>query len=530
MTLSARIKLLLIGQAIALALAVWIVAAVQREQAADLRLQDRAARQMLIAVLDWRGGLEDFLRTGQLEAFVRFQAAGARLEAALETASGAQPRGRVGGALADLSASAQRLGGAGAAAIAGLQEQDAPGEQTTRAEIEAATTAFREELDAYTALIDRRLVGELSRMVNTIIGVVVALGLLFVGLAYLLVDRWGRRTRRVQREAERLARSRDALRERLSLATDEERGLAMLCEHLEDLVPGTRVLTVGRHSDGSADDGAGGDEGPVGLDAVMAEAPTADCLALRLGRVHEAGRGPEGDPGASCSACGALPQAVLCVPLMLAGESAGSLLIVAERSLTAFQRHHVLTSIELAAPALVNLRSLAQAERRAATDALTGLPNRRAATETLRRMGAAAGRGGGTLSAMILDLDQFKALNDRYGHRRGDDALDAVAEVLKTSLRASDFAGRWGGEEFIVLLPDTDRSGTLGVAEILRRRIRKVRVPGVDRGLSVSIGVAQLPHDAGDIDSLLREADAALYEAKAAGRDCVRSAEVENAR
>ena len=125
-------------------------------------------------------------------------------------------------------------------------------------------------------------------------------------------------------------------------------------------------------------------------------------------------------------------------------------------------------SVTQAAPVLANLRNLALAEARAATDALTGLPNKRACADTLKRMVAHAGRSVSPLSALLLDLDHFKQINDTFGHGIGDDALAAVGDVISTNLRTSDFAGRYGGEEFLVLLPDTDREGAAQAAEKLR--------------------------------------------------------------
>jgi diguanylate cyclase (GGDEF)-like protein len=130
---------------------------------------------------------------------------------------------------------------------------------------------------------------------------------------------------------------------------------------------------------------------------------------------------------------------------------------------------------------LGNLRTLAIAENHASTDALTGLPNRRALQDTLKRMVAHAGRTLEPLAALAVDLDHFKQVNDRHGHDKGDEVLAAVGALLDESLRASDFASRAGGEEFCVLLPSTDLAGALEIAEKLRAAIARVEVPGVDR-------------------------------------------------
>ena len=150
-------------------------------------------------------------------------------------------------------------------------------------------------------------------------------------------------------------------------------------------------------------------------------------------------------------------------------------------------------TVAQAAPALANLRNLAVAEFRAATDSLTGLPNRRGLTDTLRRMVAQAARSGSLFSLRSLDLDHFKRINDQFGHAVGDQVLAAVGVALHTSMRESDFAGRHGGEEFLVLLTDTGLVGALEVAEKIHRTIGEILIAAVGRRVTVSIGVAVYP-------------------------------------
>ncbi len=177
------------------------------------------------------------------------------------------------------------------------------------------------------------------------------------------------------------------------------------------------------------------------------------------------------------------------------------------------------TTVGQAAPVLANLRSLALAEFRASNDSLTGLPNKRATEDTLKRMVAQAGRSVAPLTAIMLDLDHFKSINDRYGHPKGDEVLAAVGLAIQSGLRASDFAGRFGGEEFLILLPETSVQGAWQVAESIRLSIAAVNIPGVDRAVTASLGIAGLLEHAGDATGLLREADRAQYAAKAAGRN-----------
>ena len=152
-------------------------------------------------------------------------------------------------------------------------------------------------------------------------------------------------------------------------------------------------------------------------------------------------------------------------------------------------------------------------------DALTGLSNRRAILTQLGGMVSAARRHGHPLSIAMLDLDHFKRINDRHGHKTGDQVLVAAARVLGAHLRAEDQLGRLGGEEFLVLLPDTDASAAAHVAEKLRTELAGARttVP-----VTVSIGLATWDGEAPE--DLLHRADEALYAAKAAGRDRVTAA------
>ena len=161
-------------------------------------------------------------------------------------------------------------------------------------------------------------------------------------------------------------------------------------------------------------------------------------------------------------------------------------------------------------------------EELAYTDPLTGLSNRRFFLEEMKRVLETAKRYKEPLSILMLDVDNFKRINDEYGHDVGDMILKQLAEVIRRSIRSSDIAARFGGEEFIVALPKTDEKGALMVAERIRQEFKKskVKVDGKDVGTTVSIGVATL--DEGyDLDRLIKEADEALYEAKRTGKDKV---------
>lgn len=166
-----------------------------------------------------------------------------------------------------------------------------------------------------------------------------------------------------------------------------------------------------------------------------------------------------------------------------------------------------------------------QLEQLARTDPLTGLFNRRHMDETLEFHFALARRGKRALSFVMIDVDYFKNYNDTNGHPAGDIVLTMVGELLSSRLRKTDIPCRYGGEEFAVMLPDTDGHFALQVAEDIRRQVEEEPFPlqesQPDGVLTVSIGVAQLTHEMDEPGQLLEAADQALYEAKKGGRNQV---------
>ena len=214
---------------------------------------------------------------------------------------------------------------------------------------------------------------------------------------------------------------------------------------------------------------------------------------------------------------------VTCVPSLVGGEVIGSVLVETEVPLDDNERRRLADAVTQSAPVLASMRNLRLAETRAATDALTGLPNRRSAEETLKLMLANADRSATPLAVALFDLDHFKNVNDVYGHEKGDQLLAAVGDVASSATRASDFVARFGGEEFLALLPNTDLAGGVLACDKLRETIARLHVLGAGHSPSASFGVAVFPDDGTDPETLVRGADRALYAAKSSGRNCVRA-------
>jgi len=182
--------------------------------------------------------------------------------------------------------------------------------------------------------------------------------------------------------------------------------------------------------------------------------------------------------------------------------------------------------VDIAGLASANLRPLNTYKNQAITDTLTGLYNRRYIIETLTHLIAISTRGNGELSIMMVDIDYFKKFNDEYGHEMGDRVLRIVAKELKNSLRDSDIIGRYGGEEFIIILPDFESSEPDKVAEKIRHTIEHIDYAkfGLNNipKITISIGIAKFPSHGYSYYHLINAADKALYEAKREGRNRVR--------
>lgn len=212
----------------------------------------------------------------------------------------------------------------------------------------------------------------------------------------------------------------------------------------------------------------------------------------------------------------------LAFPLRVGTSDFGSLVLTSDT----FEADHVETAASLAAQvvvALENARLHRMVERQAMVDSLTGLANRRSLEESLRSELARAGRFGDTVCVVLADLDDFKQVNDRYGHAAGDEVLKAFAVALRETVRESDVAGRWGGEEFALVLPGTDAAGGARLAERARAAIeaQPVKLPNGELcSVTASFGVASFP-ESPELGEILAAADSALYAAKAEGKNRV---------
>jgi diguanylate cyclase (GGDEF)-like protein len=207
-----------------------------------------------------------------------------------------------------------------------------------------------------------------------------------------------------------------------------------------------------------------------------------------------------------------IPEGIACTPLIARERLLGVLTLYrggAERAFTEEEIGLISDFAAVAALALDNARTRRELERLATTDELTGLPNRRAFMPQLEHQHAFATRYRSPLSLVLLDLDNFKSINDTYGHSAGDRALRLVAEQLKGCLRAPDVVARLGGDEFALLLPNTAREAAAELGERLAHSLGHLSLP---QPVMASIGIASLDLD--DPRDLLEAADRFLYEAK----------------
>jgi len=212
--------------------------------------------------------------------------------------------------------------------------------------------------------------------------------------------------------------------------------------------------------------------------------------------------------------------------LIAGGIIIGSVRIEAAKDLWTPDRQRLLESyLSGAASALSNLRLLDRMKQQANIDMLTGLYNRRFLEDYARKLFAIAKRREQPVGMIMLDLDRFKGFNDAYGHEIGDRILRHFAKTLTASMRETNLASRYGGEEFIVILPDTSAQASMLVAERLRKAVMAMVVPSNSEKplphLTVSVGVAAFPEHGRSLEEMIQASDKALYESKRNGRNRV---------
>jgi diguanylate cyclase (GGDEF)-like protein len=256
---------------------------------------------------------------------------------------------------------------------------------------------------------------------------------------------------------------------------------------------------------------------PEGQEPIATIAPT-QCWALKRGKEHLNLAGP----GALRCPHNSEDAVLLEIPMMARGEVYGLLQVQAsgadpESQLK--QASPVAAAIaDAMSLALSNIALREKLRTQALRDPLTGLYNRRYMEDVLERYAGLAERNQSDLSVLMFDLDHFKRLNDEHGHALGDAVLTSVAAAVLSTIRPSDIACRYGGEEFVVLLPDCAMDEAATRAETLRTRIERVSENHGVR-VSASFGIASIPQSSSKVTDVLGDADAALYRAKAEGRN-----------
>jgi diguanylate cyclase (GGDEF)-like protein len=264
-----------------------------------------------------------------------------------------------------------------------------------------------------------------------------------------------------------------------------------------------------------------GDEAPV--EPIFS---LEDCWALRRGQLHEVI-----DPQASLLCCHFVHQpeiGYLCVPLTVQGETLGLFCLVgapARRGeYQVSQQQLAVTVTEAIKLSLSNLKLREKLREQAIHDPLTGLFNRRYLEEILSRELHRTRRGNSPLCVAMLDLDNFKQFNDTFGHDAGDSLLRELGQVLREKLRKSDISCRYGGDEFVLVLPDSSLADTQQRVEQIGALVKELQIrhgrPLLDT-MTVSVGVAEAPERGSTAPELLHAADNALYAAKQAGCDRV---------
>jgi diguanylate cyclase (GGDEF)-like protein len=221
----------------------------------------------------------------------------------------------------------------------------------------------------------------------------------------------------------------------------------------------------------------------------------------------------------------------MCIPLISFGQTVGVLVLDSRRE-DAFNPADAspLESVaDICATAIQNAHYVERVRHLANIDGLTGIFNRRYFEKQIADELERSRRYDTELTVVMVDIDHFKRLNDEFGHLLGDEVLRQVSSIFSQQLRKNDVVCRYGGEEFAILLPQTNFQQAQAVAEKLRKVVEGWQFPGVPRPVTISSGVASCPAHGATRDDVVKAADAALYTAKQSGRNCVVIAPLERA-
>ena len=258
-----------------------------------------------------------------------------------------------------------------------------------------------------------------------------------------------------------------------------------------------------------------------------------DCWGLRRGRafvVEDMKIGP---------ICPHLKHssttAYMCLPLIAKGDILGLLHLRTKAAVQGEDRHNIISELEEIAVifaeylslSIANIKLWEKLADQSIRDPLTRLFNRRYMEETMQREIVRAARKQTKISIIMADIDHFKKFNDMHGHKAGDELLVKLADLLKSKIRGSDIACRYGGEEFILILPESAAEETYKRAEYLREEVKNMKVYFLDQllpSITLSMGITTYPDHGIELNELIRVADIALYKAKEQGRDKVISA------
>lgn len=374
------------------------------------------------------------------------------------------------------------------------------------------------------AIVDRTVADVEERLLAGILSVAGLLGVILAGFAFA-ARAAARAVRRSALLSGQLLDAAVALNNytEMSSLVDTDEDMARLALHTAAAIAGAEegAVHLASHS---------GDRATVAtatanaLAGVVSLGDLGRCPGARRGGIHVT---PDLGSAVSirCPAYPAAEGALVCIPMTAHGELIGTVHLhwpspTAPGTTTIAS---ISRTAEHAALTIANRRLVSALRGIAATDPRTQLANTRAFDQAVD-LALRSWQAGDQVAVLMIDIDHFKAFNDRHGHPAGDEALRAVAGIIKSCLRDGDLAARYGGEEFAVLLPRTDEESARQVAERIRERTASTFItvgPGVTDRLTLSAGVAAAPHSGLDRMVLMRAADSALYTAKQEGRNRV---------